>query len=245
MLNAKAKDFVPSFSSPATSRSSSVSPPPRSDSPLQLSPPQEINQAYIQTMIRNDTLIPFRDDEVYIDYEIALRYDQSISSISVKRWLTVDQVYQAKSGYGGRIGILPYYLDTNGRNYILNISNRRLYSDIGGGFNSKNAPYDGLIRELNQETPQWSEYLLDKLDDSNTNLSIYSTENIIATKQQLRLDIMIVMEVDASILSAFQPTKEVTELLIADDRKMKELFRTHSSQLNNGLRLIRSVYDQL
>jgi hypothetical protein len=196
-------------------------------------------------MIRRDSLIPFREDEKFIDYEIGLRSDHSIASIFVKRWLTVDQLYAAKAGYGGRVGILAYVVDSSGnRNYLLNISNRQLYSDFGGGFSSKNTPYDGLIRELKQETPQWSEYFLDKLDDPATRLYIYSTENIIATKTQLRLDIMIVMEVDPIIIRDFVPTKEVLELIIANDDKMREIFRD-GRKINNGLRLVRSVYDQL
>lgn len=246
---------TPSFSS--TSYSRSPSPPnftslyhesllaPLSNSPLTLSPPQELDHSHIQDMIRRDTLIPFREDEEFVDYEIGLRSDHSISSISVKRWLTVDQLYTAKAGYGGRVGILAYVVDSNGnRNYLLNISNRQLYSDFGGGFSSKNSPYDGLIRELKQETPQWSEYFLDKLDDPDTKLYIYSTENIIAAKNQLRLDIMIVMEVDTSIIRDFIPTKEVLELVIANDHKMREIFRD-GRKINNGLRLISSVYDHL
>ena len=273
MLSSKAKAFVPSFQSSSTSTSStsssapsptpsfsstsysrSPSPPnftyesllaPLSNSPLTLSPPQELDHSHIQDMIRRDTLIPFREDEDFVDYEIGLRSDHSIASISVKRWLTVDQLYTAKSGYGGRVGILAYVVDSSGnRNYLLNISNRQLYSDFGGGFSSKNSPYDGLIRELKQETPQWSEYFLDKLDEPDTKLYIYSTENIIAAKNQLRLDIMIVMEVDTSIIRDFIPTKEVLELVIANDHKMREIFRD-GRKINNGLRLISSVYDLL
>lgn len=241
--------FSSSLSTPSSSYSRSPSPPNFTyDSPLSNSPtflPQELDHSHIQDMIRSDTLIPFREDEEYIDYEIGFKNDHSISSISVKRWLTVDQLYTAKAGYGGRVGILAYVVDSNGnKNYLLNISNRQLYSDFGGGFSSKNAPYDGLIRELKQETPQWSEYFLDKLDDPETKLYIYSTENIIATKTQLRLDIMIVMEVDPSIIKEFVPTKEVLELVIANDQKMRELFRD-GRKINNGLRLIRSIYDDL
>jgi hypothetical protein len=198
----------------------------------------ELNYEEIQQLIRQRTIIPVREDETAIDYEI------HSNSLIGKRYLTIDQFKAIPSGYGGRAGVVPYFIDEDGgRNYILNISNWNLYGDFGGGVKANTTPYEGLRRELLQEAPQWEEYFMSIMDNEAI---IYNTENLAADrKDTLRTSTMILIQIDAAILQQFQKTKEVTELVVVNDEELLELFNETERQINNGLKLIRSIYPHL
>ena len=224
-MNADAKIFVP-FSLPV---------------PVQTNP-SEMNEEQIQEMIRTKTIVPLREDDTYVYYNVIN------NMIVTKRWLSLEQLKSASEGYGGRIGLLPYFYDaiTGKRMYMLNISNRNLYSDFGGGFKLNRSPYKGLLKELSEEAPQWADYFIERLNEiTDFPPVIYFTENILSTRQQLRTDIMIVLQIDPSKLSEFVQTKEVKELKIVDDDDLFTLFNTQYDKLNNGLRLIRTIYSEM
>uniref|UniRef100_A0A6C0KE62 Uncharacterized protein n=1 Tax=viral metagenome TaxID=1070528 RepID=A0A6C0KE62_9ZZZZ len=182
-------------------------------------------------------------------------YFNAIGNV-INRSLTWRQFKQIPKGYGGRVGVLLYYNEDGVRHYILNISNRKLYSDFGGGVKAKSTPYEGLVSELVQEVPQWSDELLRKMGDmgdKENRMIIYNNENIETEEKgrKLRMETMIILPVDKSILSTFRETKEVKELVVMnEDEFYALLFNTVMvddvygdvvQHLNNGLVMIRNA----
>jgi hypothetical protein len=177
-------------------------------------------------------------------------YFNAVGSV-INRSLTWRQFKQIPKGYGGRVGVLLYYINEDGmRHYILNISNRQLYSDFGGGVKAKSTPYEGLVSELRQEVPQWADELLEEMAKMGEDrMIIYNNENINTTG--LRMETMIILPVDKRILSTFRETKEVRELVIMNEGEFYDLlFHTVMvddvygavvQHLNNGLVMIRNA----
>lgn len=96
-------------------------------------------------------------------------------------------------------------IEDSQRHYVLNISNRQLYSDFGGGVKKKLSPYEGLTKELSEEVPQWAD---------NKNIIIYNEENLSADDRNIRTETMIIFQIEKNILSSFRGTEEVRDLVV-------------------------------
>ncbi len=150
----------------------------------------------------------------------------------------------------GRIGVIPYYVEDNVKNYIINVSNKGLYSDFGGGISKKEHPYyDGLKRELNEECPVWSKYILEKIEsndlvvDLSSNIDI--SENKVSISKPLTIlcrefnnqttkYILLLVEVDKCMIDSFKISKEVKELHVLKSFELYKLVN-FSHKINNGL----------
>ena len=103
---------------------------------------------------------------------------------------------------------------------MLNISNRQLYSDFGGGVKKKLSPYEGLKKELLDEVPQWADLFMKKIEDKNNknnkNIIIYNEENLSADDRNIRTETMIIFQIEKSILSSFRGTEEVRDLVVTN-----------------------------
>jgi len=121
-----------------------------------------------QKYIEKNTIIPMRKDENNISFE-----SDEYGKVKTHRYLTFDQFSKIPKGFGGRVGVLVYYIEDEQRHYVLNISNRQLYSDFGGGVKKKWSPYEGLKKELSEEVPQWVDLFMKKIQDNdNKNIII-------------------------------------------------------------------------
>lgn len=199
----------------------------------------------VQEYIKNNTIIPARKDERDISFE-----SDEYGNVKTHRYLTIDQFRNIPKGFGGRVGVLVYYIEDDGqRHYVLNISNRQLYSDFGGGVKKKLSPYEGLKKELSEEVPQWKDLFMKKIEDDDKNI-IYNEENLSAGDTNIRTETMIIFQIDKSILSSFQETKEVKELVVMNQDEFYDLLfnkvmmdeRGNVFQhLNNGLVMIRKM----
>jgi hypothetical protein len=132
------------------------------------------------------------------------------------------------NGFGGRIGILPRLPD--GR-YAINLSNRGLYGDFGGGVKAREYHLSALERELEEEAPQWKEGFLSLLPQS----IMYALEEFYPysyekSKRTIRVQVVCLVEMPSEWLATFRPTPEVRELLITDLNFQSESF-------NSGLQL--------
>ena len=103
---------------------------------------------------------------------------------------------------------------------MLNISNRQLYSDFGGGVKKKLSPYEGLKKELLDEVPQWADLFMKKIEDKNNknnkNIIIYNEENLSADDRNIRTETMFIFPIEKRILSSFRGTEEVRDLVVTN-----------------------------
>jgi hypothetical protein len=139
----------------------------------------------------------------------------------ISRWLTPQQFKDLPKGFGARVGILPYYNDSTGTRYVLNLSNRGLYSDFGGGVKAKKTPYYGLVKELAEECPQWTSYFLEQIDH-NHEVRIHCVETLHKydeeiNKKTLRFSVMLLVPFERRMIREFRPTKEVKTVMCVGD----------------------------
>jgi hypothetical protein len=87
--------------------------------------------------------------------------------------ITLDTLKHIPAGIGGHISIYPWYdswitrkeeKTTFGRVLRLCVSNYMYLSGYGGGLKKNNSPYQGLIDELRDEVPAWTDFLLTTMD---------------------------------------------------------------------------------
>jgi len=197
-----------------------------------------------QKYIEKNTIIPMRKDENNISFE-----SDEYGKVKTHRYLTFDQFRNIPKGFGGRVGVLVYYIEDGQRHYVLNISNRQLYSDFGGGVKKKLSPYEGLKKELLDEVPQWVDLFMKKIEDNN-NIIIYNQENLSTDDRNIRTETMFIFPIEKIILSAFRGTEEVRDLVVMNQDEfydllfnkvmMDEMGNTFQ-HLNNGLVMIRKM----
>ena len=119
------------------------------------------------------------------------------------------------NGFGGRIGILPRYADGS---YLVNLSNRDLWGDFGGGVKAREYHREALDRELQEEVPSWREYLSSLLPSAE----IYTLEEFFPhdykrSKRTIRVKVLCIVDVPDDFPNEFQPTEEVRELRRVSD----------------------------
>lgn len=137
-----------------------------------------------------------------------------------------DQFRALPKGTDGFQGVVPWYMGQNGSiEFVLNISEKnRFLGYIGGGLSPKEKPIDGLYREIKEETPQWSDYLIGLLENpAHPRLIVvkekYNPDHK-GKKIRFRLSTTIYVRVDPAIINeeTFRPSDEVNRLhLISSD----------------------------
>lgn len=144
-------------------------------------------------------------------------------------------LFSIPNGWGGRIGVLPRY--PNG-DYLVNLSNRGLWGDFGGGVKAREYHLEALQRELTEEVPQWRDYLLSLLPQAE----IYTLEEFFPhdykrSKRTIRAKVLCIVDVPEDFPSDFSPTEEVISL-----RRVRDLNELVLS-MNLGLQQLCRVLD--
>ncbi len=129
--------------------------------------------------------------------------------------ISYHDLFSIPNGWGGRIGVLPRY--PNG-DYLVNLSNRGLWGDFGGGVKAREYHIDALERELQEEVPEWRDYLLSLLPQAE----IYSLEEFFPhdykrSKRTIRVKVLCIVDVPDSFPSSFSPSEEVISLRRVSD----------------------------
>jgi hypothetical protein len=178
------------------------------------------------------SIIPFDKSHIY-----NIREDL-VGKIRVEKIVTMNEIKQVQSGYGSsRIGIVVLF--GYSRNYLFNISNRGLYSDFGGGIRKKETLYDGMVREVGEEVPFWSEYFLECAEAEGVKCHV--VETLHTEKPELnRIEALVFIMIDDSeyetMMQLFEPTKEVQSIFFVPEMYIKDwLESTDNALLNTGL----------
>ena len=91
---------------------------------------------------------------------------------SIGKIISLEQFLSIPTNIGGRVAVIPWYManvvSRNGAKtpqamVRMCVSNNLYLSDFGGGFKKPFTPYTGLKKELDEEVPLWSDYLMDRL----------------------------------------------------------------------------------
>lgn len=192
----------------------------------------------IMEIAEKHSIVPFdRDHILHIRYDLGDR-------ISVEKIVTLADIKNVPAGYGSsRIGVIV--LGGNQRDYLFNISNRGLYSDFGGGVKKKQTLYQGLVKELREEVPQWADYFLWCAEAEYVKCHVVETL-FNETPEQNRIEALVFIMVDEmdmadeSKMNPFQPTKEVLFVFTVNEFYIKEwLVANHWTALNTGLQQFR------
>jgi ADP-ribose pyrophosphatase YjhB (NUDIX family) len=165
--------------------------------------------------IKHHSAIPSDIPRVFIHEHTPLRSEYAI--------LTHEQYCHFPDGNGGYQGVVPWFMDQNGAiQCILNLSKKhQLLSYIGGGLRVSETPVDSLYREIEEETPQWKDYLIKLLNDPMYPRMVlikdeYYPNHPGKNRAHIRLSTLIYLRVDPNIMNemTFQPSKEVAQLHI-------------------------------
>jgi hypothetical protein len=205
-------------------------------------------------LIEEGTLIPNVEKTQIFTYP---RFNGK--KIIVEWSITLDQFRAIEKGNGGRAGIIPFFYHNFQPRYLLNISNRNLLSDFGGGIKAKQTIYDGFLRELSEEIPKWKNELIRRLEDEKNYHIIHCIETIYLDKQEskhtgLKHQILIICQVDPSTL-LYDNDKLIYEVGVAPSKEVKSLMTMGHSELvsfltnpinnttmNNGLQQFKRIY---
>lgn len=187
-----------------------------------------------------------------------LSTDVTNNVITTIKKINIDTLKAIPKKVGGHISLYPWFHATITKSNSskifmpvvkLCVSNHMYLSGFGGGFKNKGTPYDGLIAELRDEVPTWTDYLLEKMDTSDT--LIFSVEQQLDKKFpksfHLPLQIIIFVYVSAKELHSlpFHITKEVrsqVNLKIDDFLKIVDTTPTVASE---GLRIFHMIRNKL
>lgn len=155
----------------------------------------------------------------------------------ILRQIDYNTLLSIPKGYGGRIGVLPLLPD--GR-YLLNRSNRGLWSDFGGGVKAREYHMEALERELEEEAKVWKDRLLDRIPNG----SIYCLEEYYPrderrNRRTIRIQILCIVPFDEEWLEEFTPSDEVLSIHLVSD--LNPILET--DELNLGLRQLKQVLD--
>ena len=191
----------------------------------------------IMEIAEKHSIVPFDKDHI-----LDIRYDLG-DRIRVEKIVSLDDIKSVPSGYGSsRIGVIV--LGLNQRDYLFNISNRGLYSDFGGGVKMKDTLYNGLIKELLQEVPQWKDYFLWCAEAEYVKCHVVETLfNETPEKNFIEVLVFIMVNemdmADVSKMNPFKPTKEVLSVFIVNEFYIKEWLDGNKTVLNTGLKQFR------
>jgi hypothetical protein len=192
----------------------------------------------IMEIAEKHSIVPFNPDHI-----LRIRYDLA-DRIIVEKIISFGDIKRVPSGYGSsRIGVIV--LGANRRDYLFNISNRGLYSDFGGGVKKKKSLYEGLVKELHEEVPQWADYFLWCAEAEDVKCHVVETL-FNETPEQNRIEALVFIMVDEeemadeSKMNPFEPTKEVLSVFTVNEFYIKEwLLGNDWTALNTGLQQFR------
>jgi len=191
----------------------------------------------IMELAERHSIVPFNEKHI-----LRIRYDLA-DRIIVEKIVSFGDIKSVPSGYGSsRIGVIV--LGVNRREYLFNISNRGLYSDFGGGVKKKKTLYEGLVKELNEEVPQWADYFLWCAEAEYVQCHVVETlfkEN--SEKNFIEVLVFIMVDemdmADVSKMNPFKPTKEVLSVFIVNEFYIREWLDGNKNLLNTGLKQFR------
>lgn len=206
-------------------------------------------------LIKNRTKIPG------IQKNQILTYYFEGEKLIVEWFINLTQFKAIKKGNGGRAGIIPFFYDDHFQaHYFLNISNRSLLSDFGGGIKKKQTIYNGFVRELSEEIPKWKDELIRCLEDDKNYHKIHCVETIYIDEEEeskhggfLKHQILAVCQVDPYRLlyandkliydMGVAPSKEVQSLRTISHSDLLSFVMDPSNyhKINNGLHQFRRV----
>lgn len=167
------------------------------------------------TTSSSSSILPEKIPRIHTKEHPPLRSEYAILSYNEYRNL--------EKGNGGFQGVVPWFVDQNGViQYVLNISKKyKLLSYIGGGLRKGETPIDSLYREIEEETPQWSDYLIGLLENPLYPRLVvlkdeYYPDRPHKNPGHIRLSTTIYLRIDPMILNetTFQSSKEVDRLYI-------------------------------
>jgi hypothetical protein len=152
-------------------------------------------------------------------------------------------------GIGGRVGVIPWFQATvvgkDGERretpmVRLCVSNHLYLSDFGGGFRKITSPYDGLIKELEEEVPSWKDEILVQLRHPST--FILALEQCAArpgVKDPIPLQFLLFPHVSAQRLEQahFQPTDEVRAVMVRTLAQFHEMVDYRPTIASSGIRM--------
>ena len=167
-------------------------------------------------------------------------YDTTTNSKrSILSQIDYQTLSQIDKGFGGRIGVLPRLPDGS---YLVNLSNRTLWSDFGGGVKAREYHLEALERELQEEAPVWAERMLEALPRGE----IYALEEFYPfdwkkSKATIRVMILCIIEFKEEWIAEFEPSPEVLLLRRINDTDLKTLLQT--GPLNLGLQQLEKIND--
>lgn len=208
--------------------------------------------------IKNRTMIPDIQKNQILTY-----YFEGETKVIVEWFINLTQFQEIQKGNGGRAGIIPFFYDDQAH-YLLNISNRGLVSDFGGGIKKKQTIYEGFVRELSEEIPKWKDELIRSLEDKTNYHKIHCIETIYIDKENeskhggfLKHQILVICQVDPSTL-LYDNDKLIYEVGVAPSKEVQSLMTMSHSELvsfvmdpsnyhkmNNGLHQFRRLMHYL
>lgn len=186
-------------------------------------------------LAKNHSIVPFNETHIR-----NIRDDFG-DKIRVEKIVTFADIKSVPAGYGSsRIGVIV--LGGIKKEYLFNISNLGLYSDFGGGVKKKEKLYDGLIRELYQEVPQWADYFLSCAEAEYVQCHV--VETLFIQKPELnRIEALVFIMVNEEEMVSFKPTKEVISVFIVPelyDLYIRDWLNGYDwTMLNTGLQQFR------
>lgn len=92
----------------------------------------------------------------------------------VGKVITNQEFMELPDGIGGAVGVIPWYTamvkshsGTRKKHHMvrLGVSNHMYLTDFGGGFKKNKTPYDGLVKEVEEEIPQWKSLITKKIKE--------------------------------------------------------------------------------
>lgn len=144
--------------------------------------------------------------------------------------LTCDEFRELKDGNAGRVGLCPWFFKNGEIQFALPMikvksdeHNPGLFlSDIGGGLKAKFTPWNGLLDEIHDETPQWEDYLNGLLHDKTIQCCVivkddyFPNKSLKENKGHVRFFATIFVRVDPTIINkdTLVLTTEVKDLRI-------------------------------
>jgi hypothetical protein len=177
--------------------------------------------------------------------------------ILVQSRLSNEEFLSLKSGYGGRVGVIPYMMVNDQPHFFVGFSNANLFSDFGGGCKIAETPFDGIVRELSEECcEEWKRYFENKIGKGKCSGKdvIFFNEYLFPEETREKrggicYKIIILCEIDEKTANTFKKTDEIVNCDLYNKEKLVQLLRRpyneHLPYINSGLIQLREYYNDL
>jgi hypothetical protein len=172
--------------------------------------------------------------------------------------ITLDTLKHIPAGIGGHISIYPWYdswitrkeeKTTFGRIFRLCVSNYMYLSGYGGGFKKYNPPYQGLIDELRDEVPAWTDFLLTTMDQREP--LIFAVERYNSPELDKRppraLEFLIFLHVPGKefLSLPLETTKEVRGWVDMEFSSFHQIVDRTPTIASSGIRIYQKIRNKL